>query len=70
MSRTNGGAPAFPTQPGVEPRMVRGLSKREWFAAMAMQGILAGWDEAPAGEIARASVDMADSLLTALEVSS
>jgi hypothetical protein len=37
---------------------------------MAMQGILAGWDEAPAGEIARASVDMADSLLTALEVSS
>lgn len=55
---------AYPynTEYGYEP----GLTKREYFAAMATQGMLAGWDAAPAAEIARASVDMADELIAAL----
>lgn len=40
MSAINNGEPAFPTQNGC--RNDPGLSKREWFAGMALQGYLAG----------------------------
>lgn len=43
-----------------------GLTKREYFAAMALQGLLAGPDYDPTGPIARAAVDHADALLKEL----
>lgn len=54
---------------GVPPLEGAGLTKREYFAAMAMSGYCsesAGWDES-AQEVARCSVAMADALLDKLE---
>jgi len=48
------------------------LTKREYFAAMAMQGLLASWGEHDVtdfAEIASDSVKAADSLLAALDSS-
>ena len=52
---------------------IGGLSKREYFAAMAMQGILANTQSAAAAEslcgeasVSRAAVKVADALLVAL----
>ena len=39
MTGKNGG-PAFPSQDNVMGTMLGGLSKREWFAGMALQGFL------------------------------
>jgi len=47
-----------------------GLTKREYFAAMAMQGMLASWgqhDVAAADEIVSDAVTFADALLAELE---
>ncbi|WWW34561.1 hypothetical protein V8017_16260 [Stenotrophomonas rhizophila] len=45
-----------------------GLTKREYFAGLAMQGIISdGWDKAFRGEAAKLSVSYADALLTELE---
>lgn len=54
---------------GQEP-MNLGLTKREYIAAVAMQGILAAWgqhDVTDAGEIASDAVLHADALLAELE---
>tara|TARA_R110000782_G_scaffold4734_1_gene16573 strand:+ start:442 stop:684 length:243 start_codon:yes stop_codon:yes gene_type:complete len=48
----------------------KGLTKREHFAAMAMQGFLSSWAECDAvvlDDIASDAVGMADALLKALE---
>lgn len=77
MSTTRGDEPAYPTDDFVEHPsapaggyMARrgGLSKRELFAAMAMQGLLAGGyhDRFP-GEASEQAVLYADSLLAELE---
>ena len=67
-----GNEPAWPVHElnghGQQELTCVGLTKRELFAAMAMQGYCAvheGWDE-PASEVARCAVDMADALLAAL----
>lgn len=50
-----------------------GLTKREYFAAMAMQGVLSSWPEnarIDIGDTGKVSVEFADALLAALEESS
>ena len=71
----NGEQPAFPKEVPDGDRLQNGLTKREYFAAMAMQGLLSGGD----GEyqkttntrepkyIALLAVDYADELLKQLE---
>ena len=60
MERTD---PAFPI-----PQLYRGLTKRELFAAMALQGWLAdsGGSMSSARDAARYAVDHADALIEAL----
>jgi hypothetical protein len=63
----NGDKTAFPEQlAGCSAGVLRGgLTKREYFAAIAMQGLLAkGMDNVTAGQ---AALSAADSLLEALE---
>lgn len=63
----NGKQMAFPTQL-VNGELHTGLTKREYFAAMAMQGILAyPHTSNNRGDIATESVIIADELLKALE---
>lgn len=51
-----------------ESNSLSGLSKREYFAGLAMQGILANNDEIPFAEnIAKISIKFADELLKQLE---
>lgn len=40
MSEINDGGPAFPHWDGPTGKVISGLSKREWFAGMALQGYL------------------------------
>jgi hypothetical protein len=71
-SGANGDMPASPAyHEGVA--VTPGLTKREMFAAMAMQGILAGdhpicRDAFAEDVVATASLEMADALLAALEL--
>lgn len=73
----NGNTPAMPQDRGIWvegigdfPTLATGLTKREHFAAMAMQGILPmthnGTDEI-SQEIAKIAVSCADALLAELE---
>lgn len=64
---------AFPSD--ANENIKEGLTKREYFAAKAMQGLLASFTEKSAiggwqtelDEVARTSVDLADELLKALD---
>lgn len=73
MANNNFNAPAFPFEYNDEQfgRMnTIGLTKREYFAAMAMQGYLAGYgltECANAEHVAKIAVECADALLTELE---
>ena len=61
---------AFPSHGPLIPGDFPGLTKRELFAAMAMQGILAtetAEDDFSAKDVSRRAVAFADALLTALE---
>jgi len=66
MSKTD--EPAFPTDAKV---LRRGLTKREYFAAMAMQGIARDWSNDVTNwrieKMAKCAVEYADALLAALE---
>ena len=53
-----------------ENRVTIGLTKREQFAGMAMQGLLAKDDDRQANNVARQAVENADALLIELEESS
>lgn len=76
----NASEPAFPAWEmggqGPEPTSF-GLTKREWFAAMAMQGMIsAGWDSGDTrsvdgwrGYMAHEAVRYADALLESLRAS-
>ena len=48
------------------PRMMTGLQDREFYAAMAMQGIIAR-EKLPADEVARQALAYADALVLAIE---
>ena len=68
----NADQPAYPqhgwtNDPKILDRMRHqsGLTKREYFAAMAMQGILS--NNLPWNNIVKASIDYADALLAELE---
>lgn len=74
MSVPNGDKPAFPPNGGWRDNdpLARGLSKREHFAAMAMQGILANpdclsWRGDTARVVAARAIECADALIEALE---
>lgn len=67
--------PAFPTDAYVLDEIDHaGLSKREYFAAMALQGLLASWPREgdwpyPSNaNVADSAVAIADALIEALEV--
>ena len=62
--------PAFDIEPTIGGGMslsFSGLTKREHFAAMAMQGILASDADVDYCDFASSSVEMADALLAELE---
>jgi hypothetical protein len=68
----NGSSPAFPVEGQDEnghrliPR--HGLTKREYFAGLAMQGLLSQYDGSYSRDlVARAAVENADDLLAELE---
>lgn len=62
-----GNMPAFPTppSPGVHGT-IPGMSLREYYAGLAMQGMMAGGERPGATDIAVYSVTVADALLAAL----
>ena len=71
---TRGAEPAYPTPVAMSPGVgayhseLPGLSKRELFAGMAMQGLLAGgYHTAFPGEASEQAVMYADALLAELE---
>lgn len=57
--------PAFPNT--INYTQYPGLSKREWFAGLAMQGMLAYGPESDASYLARNSILYADALIKELE---
>ena len=63
-----GTTPAFPV-PWFPVGSGNGLTKREYFAAMAMQGLLANtqWSDILPRDVADEAIKHADALLTALE---
>lgn len=79
MSNKETGGYAFPQHTlepnpnGGEPRIIwqEGMTLRDYFAAKAMQGMLAsctGWSEAQQERLAKCSYSMADEMLKAREV--
>ena len=71
MSNTNTGGAAFPKTPFIEIGTPQnGMTLRDYFAAKAMQGMLAactGWSEAQQERLAKCSYAMADAMLKARE---
>lgn len=62
------GGPAFPTQ--TDFTYIHGATLRDYFAAKAMQGMLAactGWSEDQQERLAKCSYSMADEMLKARE---
>ena len=68
MTTKDNGAPAFPITAGHEV-YATGLSARDWFAGMALQGVLAsdGTGFASANELAAAVYEIADAVLAERE---
>ncbi len=70
MEKTNGNDPINPSPEWVSTEnREHGLTKREYFAAMAMQGIIAAWgqhDLTHFPDIAHDSVMAADAIITEL----
>lgn len=67
MSNKQTGGPAFPYEFG---SCNKGMTLRDYFAAKAMQGMLAactGWSEAQQERLAKCSYSMADEMLKARE---
>jgi hypothetical protein len=71
MSNTNTGGPAFPAPAGVAHITDQGMTLRDYFAAKALNGLLAGtltpdslWSQDEAAETA---YNMADAMLKARE---
>ena len=62
MSNTNTGGPAFPCHPGIENPIYDGMFLRDYFAAEAMQGLIAN-NSTDAQEIAQAAYIVADAML-------
>ena len=68
MSKTDTGVPAFPLHPEIRPSLDTewcGMTLRDYFAAKAMLGLLAGFTEGvpPADVTAEAAYSYADAML-------
>lgn len=61
----NNGGPAFPAPAGVAHITEQGMTLRDYFAAKAMQGVLAGWTTSmpPKEILAIAAYEYADAML-------
>ena len=62
---TNTGGPAFPCHPGIENPPYDGMTLRDYFAAQAVQGLLASEDNAPLKVFAIRAYAIADAMLEA-----
>ena len=62
---TETGGPAFPCHPGIENPIYDGMSLRDYFAAKAMQGLLASEVNAPLNAFATKAYALADAMLKA-----
>lgn len=60
-----GGGQSSPTG-RIEVKHTLGLTKREYFAALAMQGIISNWKLKDPDDVCRMSVNLADKLIKAL----
>ena len=74
MSTIDNGGPAFPNDAAALRREQEGMRLRDYFAAKAMQGLLAaqvhGFNDQPAkGPFASMAYEMADAMIKAREVS-
>lgn len=64
----NKNMPAMPIpKMRIGDRSVRGLSKREYIAALAMQGLVTDYSTGTPEQVAQTSVEYADALLSALD---
>lgn len=63
MTKTDTGGPAFPTPGTAYTSPTNGMTLRDYFAAKAMQGLLASNVEAPIERFAEKSYAMADAML-------
>jgi hypothetical protein len=59
---SNTGGPAFPCHPGIENPLYDGMTLRDYFAAKAMEGLVAN-NSTDAQEIAQAAYIIADAML-------
>ena len=64
---TNTGGPAFPSHGSMGEVAHEGMALRDYFAAKAMQGLLAGTKTGSATVLATDSYKMADAMLKARE---
>ena len=55
------------TSPGVQYGPARGINARDWLAAQAMTGILAGSDETARTNVAKIAYEVADAMLAQSE---
>jgi hypothetical protein len=65
--------PAFPLHPDIQEPWMNGLTKREYFAAMAMQGLLASFNQHDVTNFTEFASDaflMADAMIEASKVQS
>ena len=68
MSNINNGGPAFPQEFAMSPPSHQGMSLRDYFAAKAMQGMLAAADPYSTDELCGYAYAVADAMLKAREV--
>lgn len=71
MSKINNGGPAFPRPADRDDCGAEGMTLRDYFAAKALQGLLASWSEHDViafDEIASDAYGYADAMLKAREV--
>lgn len=59
----NTGGPAFPAPAGVQHITEQGMTLRDYFAAKAMQGMLAASENYSTSELALYAYDVADAML-------
>jgi hypothetical protein len=67
MSNTNTGGPAFPTERPAMSEYGKGMTLRDYFAAKAMQGMLACPGSIRVNDDANLAYKMADAMLKARE---
>ena len=60
---TNTGGPAFPGAASNERYAPQGMTLRDYFAAKAMQGMLAAGEGVPSEKLAKWAYDVADAML-------